>query len=221
MGGASGGSTKSSPRLDLIILQYPVAYSMRTSQNKVRQFHQKANALINDKPTQPSVEVCELRDRLISEELQELREAMGLTGLHYSHEGVADAIADLLYVVLGTAVSCGIDAQECFNEVHRSNMTKFIDGYAREDGKWVKGPSYSKADMGSIISRQLDPNVNDSIEINDKVKLHSNFVPNVKNGSVGVVKDIHGDNEAFDILFEVNGERVYRIVDASLVTKSH
>lgn len=39
-----------------------------------------------------------------------------------------------------------------FDEVHRSNMSKFIDGHKDENtGKWIKGPSYSPADIKSVV----------------------------------------------------------------------
>lgn len=37
---------------------------------------------------------------------------------------LADALADLIYVSIGTAVQYGIPIEYVFNEVHRSNMTK-------------------------------------------------------------------------------------------------
>lgn len=71
---------------------------------------------------------------------------------------VADSIADALYVILGTSVACGIDIEPIFAEVHRSNMTKFIDGTFREDGKYLKGPSYEKADIAGVLSKQNSQN---------------------------------------------------------------
>ena len=35
-------------------------------------------------------------------------------------------------------------------------MSKFIDGYKREDGKWVKGPSYSPAQLAPIVEDQRE-----------------------------------------------------------------
>jgi predicted HAD superfamily Cof-like phosphohydrolase len=66
---------------------------------------------------------------------------------------MAKELADLLYVVYGTAVSLGIDMEPVFKEVHRSNMSK-VGGYKREDGKWVKPPTYSPADILPIIKNQ-------------------------------------------------------------------
>jgi len=69
---------------------------------------------------------------------------------------VAKEVADLLYVVYGTAVSCGIDMEPVFREVHRSNLSK-VGGYKREDGKWVKPPTYSPASLGPILAAQREP----------------------------------------------------------------
>jgi predicted HAD superfamily Cof-like phosphohydrolase len=90
-----------------------------------------------------------LRLRLIQEEFDELKEAMASNDLG----AVAKEMADLLYVVYGTAVSYGIDMAPVFREVHRSNMSK-VGGYKREDGKWVKPPTYSPANVGPILEEQ-------------------------------------------------------------------
>jgi predicted HAD superfamily Cof-like phosphohydrolase len=103
-------------------------------------------------PEMPSKEIRELRLQLISEELHELAESFSMNNLEKSY----DAILDLLYVVIGTAVAIGLDIEPGFQEVHRSNMTKFIDGHRRADGKWVKGPSYSPANLEPIIKKQIE-----------------------------------------------------------------
>lgn len=124
---------------------------MTKEQQMVREFMQLAGQETPDKPTLPSIPIQRLRAELIREELGEL------VGAFLSDDliEVADAIGDLLYVVHGTAVACGIDMEPIFNEIHRSNMSKFIDGHRREDGKWIKGPSYSPADLKPIIEAQL------------------------------------------------------------------
>jgi len=113
---------------------------MKTEQQQITDFMIKAGQDCPERPVMPSVVVRELRYNLIREELSELSEAFCKNDL----VEVADAIADLLVVTIGCAVACGIDIQPVWDEVHRSNMSKFIDGYKREDGKWVKGPSYSQ-----------------------------------------------------------------------------
>ena len=125
---------------------------MRKEQEQVREFMLKAGQQCPVKPTLPPKSICDLRYSLIDEELTELWEAFQSRNIIET----ADAITDLLVVVLGTAVACGIDIQPCWDEVHRSNMTKFIDGHRREDGKWVKGPSYSPANLQPILTEQLN-----------------------------------------------------------------
>ncbi len=98
----------------------------------------------------PSKDVCKLRVELIAEELGELKEAIRDKDI----VEVADALTDLLYVVYGAGHAFGIDLDACFNEVHRSNMSKLgLDGKPiyREDGKILKGPAYFSPDLESII----------------------------------------------------------------------
>jgi NTP pyrophosphatase (non-canonical NTP hydrolase) len=97
-------------------------------------------------PTESTDDVRRLRHALIREELEEYWCARDIVE-------IADAIGDMLYVVLGAAVSHGLDIEPIFEEIHRSNMTKFIDGHRAENGKWIKGPSYSPANLGPIIDR--------------------------------------------------------------------
>ena len=77
--------------------------------------------------------------------------------------GIADGIGDVLTVVFGTAVAYGINAQEVFDEVHRSNMTKAVWSedeqryilVKNEYGKVIKPESYSPADVEAVILRQI------------------------------------------------------------------
>lgn len=89
-------------------------------QEAVGVFMQKFEQECPDKPTIPSFDIQKLRLELIDEERGELRAALAAGNLIET----ADAIADLLYVVYGTAVACGIDIDKVFEEVHRSNMSK-------------------------------------------------------------------------------------------------
>ena len=139
---------------------------MQREQDQVAEFMLEAKQELPPAPTIPSHEVRNLRLSLIGEEFIELANAFGYevnfdisdisprpdwTGIIHT----ADALADLLYVTLGTAVACGIDIDPIFQEVHRSNMTKFIDGTFRSDGKYMKGPNYSPADIKTLIERQM------------------------------------------------------------------
>lgn len=98
----------------------------------------------------PSKDICKLRVDLIAEELRELKEAIRDKDI----VEVADALTDLLYVVYGAGHAFGINLDECFNEVHRSNMSKLgLDGKPiyREDGKVLKGPNYFEPDLTTIV----------------------------------------------------------------------
>lgn len=120
---------------------------MRSAQCKVAEFHVRAEQDAPKEPTKANLYVRDLRYRLISEELDEYCKAKTI-------EEIADAIGDLLYVVLGAACAHGIDIEPVFDEIHRSNMTKFVDGYLREDGKYVKGPSWEPPDIAGVLRRQ-------------------------------------------------------------------
>lgn len=124
---------------------------MNSEQNLVREFHASFDLLISKRPSLPDSSVIALRMNLIREESDELSEAFKVGNI----TDIAKELADLLYVVYGAAVSCGIDIEPIFKEVHRSNMTK-IGGHKREDGKWVKPPTYSSAQLAPIIAAQSD-----------------------------------------------------------------
>jgi predicted HAD superfamily Cof-like phosphohydrolase len=124
---------------------------MTEEQTLVEAFHSKFGILVQTAPMDVDEETKELRVRLIQEEFDELKEAMATGSL----AAVAKEMADLLYVTYGTAVSYGIDMESVFQEVHRSNMSK-VGGYKRADGKWVKPPTYSPADIEPIVEAQRE-----------------------------------------------------------------
>ena len=101
-------------------------------------------------PTIPDFNLAALRLDLIEEEVQELRDGLG----KQSMLEIADALTDILYVVYGAGHSFGIDLDDCFHEVHRSNMTKLgEDGRPmyRDDGKVMKGPNYEEPDLDQFV----------------------------------------------------------------------
>ena len=124
---------------------------MTDEQAMVEAFHSKFGILVQTAPADLNEETKQLRVRLIQEEFDELKEAMASGNL----SAVAKEMADLLYVTYGTAVSYGIDMEPVFQEVHRSNLSK-VGGYKRADGKWVKPPTYSPADIESVVEVQRE-----------------------------------------------------------------
>ena len=122
---------------------------MAGEQAMVETFHRTFDIVVNSAPAIVDGRTRELRVKLIQEEFDELKEALASEDL----SSIAKEMADLLYVVYGTAVSYGIDMDPVFREVHRSNMSK-VGGYKREDGKWVKPATYSPASIHSIVMEQ-------------------------------------------------------------------
>lgn len=118
---------------------------------QVGEFHRSFALPVRTAPTaRIGPDQLQLRMRLIEEEVAELREATETGDL----VGVADALADIVYVAYGTAHVHGIDLDAVLEEVHRSNMTKLgADGrpLRRADGKVLKGPHYSPPDLISVL----------------------------------------------------------------------
>ncbi len=116
----------------------------------VGDFMEAFGQTIEPEPIIPDISVMELRVDLIEEELDELKVAIADKDI----VEVADALTDLLYVIYGAGHSCGIDLDDCFNEVHRSNMSKLgANGRPlyREDGKVLKGPNYFPPDLENVL----------------------------------------------------------------------
>lgn len=112
---------------------------MNPVQQQVLEFHKTGGHVVNTQPNLVDFETMVLRVRFIEEEVAELLEAMALG---YIHE-IAKELADLLYVVYGTAISYGLDMEPISAEVHRSNMTKFgkpgeYEATCDETGKSMK-----------------------------------------------------------------------------------
>ena len=112
-------------------------------------FHKACKHHIGEKPTFPLNEVCKLRHTLISEEVKETLEALAKDDL----VGVADGIADSIVVLLGTAVSYGIDIRPIWDEVHRTNMAK-AGGKKRADGKSLKPEGWQPPKVEELLIKQ-------------------------------------------------------------------
>ena len=97
-----------------------------------------------------SNKINDLRINLIEEELNEFKDAMSKKDL----KEVADALTDILYVTYGAGHAFGINLDDCFEEVQKSNMSKLgNDGKPiyNEHGKVMKGPNYFKPDLNKFL----------------------------------------------------------------------
>lgn len=128
----------------------------------LRDFH---NTFAPEQRKDSLFQKIERRGRLIEEEEQEVQEALdyldrtdqGLTSSN-NEEAMAEVaaeLADLLYVVYGTAEELGIPLDRVFQEVHRANMDKVWDDgtiHRNDYGKVIKPPNHKKPDVASVLS---------------------------------------------------------------------
>lgn len=122
---------------------------MKSNFEKVLEFHWAFGCLQNHVPTLLTGQQQELRETLMREELRETIEAMNEGDIRK----IAKELADLLYVVYGTADAYGINIDRVFEEVHASNMSKLLENgqvLRREDGKVLKGPKYFEPNLDWI-----------------------------------------------------------------------
>ena len=96
-------------------------------------------------------ELIELRIKLLTEEVQEYAEAARSGDL----VEVLDALADIGYILAGTIINHGMKAiyDDAFNEVHRSNMAKLVNGKVirREDGKVLKPEGWQPPQLDQFL----------------------------------------------------------------------
>ncbi|RYF51106.1 MAG: hypothetical protein EOO39_43570 [Cytophagaceae bacterium] len=147
----------------------------------VAQFHYQFNSPVLGTPQIPEFNRTQLRVDLITEELDELIEAIVKRDL----VAIADALCDLQYVLSGAILEFGMSQifGQLFSEVHRSNMSKACvteqeaeatvahykaqnvksyfakylndtyNVYRLTDNKTLKSVNYSPADLLPIIEK--------------------------------------------------------------------
>ena len=119
--------------------------------NKVKAFMNTYGQDVKEKAEFPENKIVQLRIDLIEEELNELKEAIKNKDI----VEVADALTDILYVTYGAGHSFGVNLDECFEEVQRSNMSKLgEDGKPiyNDSGKVMKGPNYFAPNLKKIVN---------------------------------------------------------------------
>ena len=118
----------------------------------VKLFMQTFGQEVKSRSEFPSERITKLRYNLIKEELNEFEKAVKDKDL----KEVADSLTDILYVTYGAGHAFGINLDECFEEVQKSNMSKLgEDGKPiyNEQGKVMKGPKYFKPDLSKFIKK--------------------------------------------------------------------
>ena len=140
---AARGASRSAPRA-----------AVSESALAVSEFHRAFSLPRRNCPSSAiPAELAALRVDLLLEETREFATASRAGDL----VAIADALADVVYVAYGSAVTYGIDLDAVLAEVHRSNMSKLDeDGrpLLREDGKVLKSARYSPPDIAGVLARQ-------------------------------------------------------------------
>jgi predicted HAD superfamily Cof-like phosphohydrolase len=107
-----------------------------------------------DSPDIGPEELIELRIKLLREEVEEYAEAARAGDL----VEVIDALADIGYILGGTILNHGMQNiyDDAFDEVHRSNMAKLVDGKVlrREDGKVMKPQGWTAPQLAQFVIKQ-------------------------------------------------------------------
>lgn len=135
---------------------------------------------LENMPVDKGQELIKLRYKLITEEVGELGDALSelcvlYEGARERHQSiakllttndaansvwkdakreVADALGDILVVVIGTALAFGLDIEEIMRRIHKSNMSKLGVGgkpIYRKDGKVMKGPDYEPPYLEDLV----------------------------------------------------------------------
>lgn len=113
----------------------------------VLDFHRKFGQTIGrDYRVFPGPELIAFRLKLIKEELKELELALEA----HDFLEVVDAICDLAYVTVGTAIAFGVDLRPVWKEVQATNMAK-DGGGLRGDGKILKPAGWRPPDIARAL----------------------------------------------------------------------
>lgn len=136
-----------------------------TPMDDLKDFHDK---FAPDQRDDDFLTKTERRINLVFEEYEEVAEALvhledtrlNLTSstMEEATEELAKELADLLYVVYGTAEELGIPLEWVFKAVHKSNMSKvWSDGTVKRNdfGKILKPDTYTKPDLSFIHEHRI------------------------------------------------------------------
>tara|TARA_B100000674_G_C37896494_1_gene941577 strand:+ start:47 stop:424 length:378 start_codon:yes stop_codon:yes gene_type:complete len=123
-----------------------------TNFEKVGLFMSTFGQEVKKKSELSSEKINSLRLNLIQEELDELKKAINENDILE----VADALTDILYVTYGAGHAFGINLDQCFEEVQKSNMSKLGEDSKpiyNEHGKVMKGPNYFKPNLSKFLKK--------------------------------------------------------------------
>lgn len=118
----------------------------------VKAFHKAGDVPIHTKAKLPAKTRRKLRQDLITEEYKEYLAAEKENNI----VAIADALADMAYVIVGCAIEYGIPLDDVWDEVHFSNMTKVDKATGkikrRTDGKILKPKDWKPPNIESALN---------------------------------------------------------------------
>lgn len=124
---------------------------MKRAECQIADFHIATGTPVVSKPAFPSQDRIDLRYRLIEEEWKEYQEAVAARDIVET----ADAIGDMIVVLIGTALEFGIPLYEVWEEIHRSNMAKVDPATGtvvrRADGKILKPDGWTPPNIAAVL----------------------------------------------------------------------
>ncbi|MPV50567.1 phosphoribosyl-ATP diphosphatase [Pseudactinotalea sp. HY160] len=143
----------------------------------VSRFHATYSLPVRQGPPTADLERIHLRMALVAEEFAELVGAVygeaAEAGMVEAFEraraadagtrdvvATADALGDLVYVIYGMALECGIPMDRVLAEIQASNLSKLGAGgepILRADGKVLKGPDYFPPRIDRVLAEAADP----------------------------------------------------------------
>lgn len=123
--------------------------AFREIQGLIHDFHEVVGAPTCLDAQPPRVVDAPFRSKLITEEYQEVIEAIRSGNLPH----ITKELCDLIYVCLGAAETFGVDLAPVFLAVHESNMAK-AGGPVREDGKQLKPEGWAPPDVEGELKKQ-------------------------------------------------------------------
>lgn len=128
---------------------------MKKQIEQVKEFYEAFKVNYSDEITLIPRDRAKLRHKLMNEENQEFKTAFWDNDI----VEVTDALADQLYILLGTVIEYGLQDkfEAVFDEVHRSNMSKLDkDGkpILREDGKIIKSELYEGPHVENVLFKK-------------------------------------------------------------------
>lgn len=131
---------------------------MQKQLQQVLEWHTKFGVPIKTEPdpfndSEEEASLIRLRFRIMKEEVLEWYDS---AVFNEDIDKRAKELADILYVVLGTIITEGLQdvIEKVFDAVHESNMTKLDDNgnpIKRYDGKILKGKNYREPDLSFLL----------------------------------------------------------------------